>query len=49
MYCKGYDGGGIDGTYSDRVKDSVLSLKSDMGVDFAYPGSDVVPKVFRAC
>ncbi|EHN79283.1 glycoside hydrolase domain-containing protein [Streptomyces coelicoflavus] len=47
LYCKGYDGGGIDGTYSERVQDSVLSLKSDMGVDFAYPGGDVVPKVFK--
>ncbi len=47
LYCKGYDGGGIDGTYSERVQNSVLSLKSDMGVDFAYPGSDVVPKVFK--
>ncbi|MEU1573086.1 glycoside hydrolase domain-containing protein [Streptomyces collinus] len=47
LYCKGYDGGEIDGKYNDRVRDSVIQLKKDMGVDFAYPGSDVVPKVFK--
>lgn len=46
-YCKGYDGGEIDGKYNDRVRDSVIKLKKDMGVDFAYPGSEVVPKVFK--
>ncbi|MZF88698.1 glycoside hydrolase domain-containing protein [Streptomyces sp. SID5643] len=48
LYCKGYDGGGeIDGKYNDRVRDAVIQLKKDMGVDFAYPGGDVVPKVFK--
>ncbi|MEV5877548.1 glycoside hydrolase domain-containing protein [Streptomyces sp. NPDC052101] len=47
LYCKGYDGGEIDGKYNDRVRTSVIKLKQDMGVDFAYPGGDVTPKVFK--
>ncbi|MGW0499507.1 glycoside hydrolase domain-containing protein [Streptomyces sp. NPDC003007] len=47
LYCKGYDGGSIDGKYSDRVAASIAALKSDMGVSGAYPGSDLVPKVFK--
>ncbi|MFI2201652.1 glycoside hydrolase domain-containing protein [Streptomyces sp. NPDC020192] len=48
LYCKGYDGGDIDGKYSSRVQASVTKLKQDMGVDFAFPGSDVTPKVFKS-
>ncbi|CAL9529289.1 hypothetical protein SUDANB176_04017 [Streptomyces sp. enrichment culture] len=47
LYCKGYDGGSIDGQYSDRVAASVSSLKANMGVDSAYPGSSLEPKVFK--
>ncbi|ANW22259.1 glycoside hydrolase domain-containing protein [Streptomyces clavuligerus] len=47
LYCKGYDGGEIDGRYNSRVIASILKLKQNMGVDFAYPGSDLVPKVFK--
>ncbi|MGW6021186.1 glycoside hydrolase domain-containing protein [Streptomyces sp. NPDC055099] len=47
LYAKGYDGGGIDGKYSDRVASSVSRLKANMGVDTVYPGSDLVPKVFK--
>ncbi|MGW7303465.1 glycoside hydrolase domain-containing protein [Streptomyces sp. NPDC054829] len=47
LYCKGYDGGGIDGKYSDRVASAVTQLKQDMGVDGVYPGSDLTPKVFK--
>lgn len=48
LYCKGYNGGGIDGTYSSTVRESMIVLKRDMGVDFAYPGGDLVPKVFKS-
>lgn len=48
MYCKGYDGGDIDGTYNSRVKSGMSAMKSDMGVDTAFPGSDLTPKVFKA-
>lgn len=47
LYCKGYDGGDIDGKYSSRVQAAMVKLKSDMGVDGAYPGSDLTPKVFK--
>ncbi|MEU8817477.1 glycoside hydrolase domain-containing protein [Actinoplanes sp. NPDC048796] len=48
LYCKGYDGGGIDGIYSARVQASVASLKQDMGVAGAFPGGDLEPKVVKA-
>lgn len=48
LYCKGYDGGEIDGTYNSRVEAAVTNLKSDMGVAGVYTGSDVTPKVFKA-
>ncbi|MFI1730730.1 glycoside hydrolase domain-containing protein [Streptomyces acidicola] len=47
MYCKGYDGGDIDGTYNSRVEAGMSKLKTDMGVDIAFPGSDLTPKVFK--
>ncbi|WP_026248497.1 glycoside hydrolase domain-containing protein [Streptomyces sp. LaPpAH-108] len=47
LYCKGYDGGGIDGAFSSRVEASLTQLKADMGVDQAYPGSALTPKVFK--
>ncbi|WP_327674558.1 glycoside hydrolase domain-containing protein [Kitasatospora sp. NBC_00458] len=48
LYCKGYDGGGFDGTYNARVQAGVARLKLDMGVDGLMPGSDLTPKVFKA-
>lgn len=48
LYCKGYDGGEIDGIYNQRVKDAVRKLKLDMGVQLAFPGDGVTPKVFKA-
>ncbi|WP_329133422.1 DUF1906 domain-containing protein [Streptomyces sp. NBC_01476] len=47
MYCKGYDGGEIDGTYNDRVQSAMTELKADMGVAGTYPGADLTPKVFK--
>ncbi|MCX4857006.1 DUF1906 domain-containing protein [Streptomyces canus] len=47
LYCKGYDGGEIDGKYNERVQASMIKLKQDMGVDFAFPGSNLTPKVFK--
>ncbi len=48
LYCKGYDGGGIDGVYNARVEAAVIKLKHDMGVDAAFPGSSLEPKVVKA-
>lgn len=47
LYCKGYDGGEIDGIYNSRVKDAVAKLKANMGVDTVYPGSSLEPKVVK--
>ncbi|MEE1939618.1 glycoside hydrolase domain-containing protein [Streptomyces sp. TRM 70361] len=47
LYCKGYDGGEIDGIYNSRVQAAVTRLKQNMGVDSVYPGSDLTPKVFK--
>ncbi|MFC8591232.1 glycoside hydrolase domain-containing protein [Streptomyces atroolivaceus] len=47
LYCKGYDGGEIDGTYNDRVKDSVAALHKNMGVSVTYPGSALWPKTAK--
>ncbi|MEU7582278.1 glycoside hydrolase domain-containing protein [Streptomyces sp. NPDC041068] len=47
LYCKGYDGGDIDGKYNDRVKASVAKLHKNMGVDGTYPGSSLWPKVVK--
>lgn len=47
LYCKGYDGGEIDGQYNDRVKDAVVKLNQNMGVSGTYPGSALWPKVVK--
>ena len=47
LYCKGYDGGEIDGLYNARVKDAVAALKANMGVDTVYSGSSLEPKVVK--
>lgn len=48
LYCKGYDGGNIDGVYNSTVQASVTQLKSNMGVASVYPGSGLPPKVFKS-
>ncbi|WP_339134370.1 glycoside hydrolase domain-containing protein [Streptomyces sp. f51] len=48
MYCKGYDGGDIDGTFNSRVQSGISAMKLDMGVNGAFPGGDLTPKVFKA-
>ncbi|MFC4590356.1 glycoside hydrolase domain-containing protein [Sphaerisporangium corydalis] len=48
LYCKGYDGSGISGTYDLATGTAVAAVKTDMGVDGAFPAPGVVPKVLRA-
>jgi peptidoglycan hydrolase-like protein with peptidoglycan-binding domain len=48
LYCKGYDGGDIDGTYNARMASGVVKAKQNMGVAGIYPGDGVYPKVFKA-
>ncbi|WP_282692811.1 glycoside hydrolase domain-containing protein [Streptomyces sp. CC208A] len=47
LYCKGYDGGEIDGTYNARVRAAVTKLNENMGVSVTYPGSSLWPKVVK--
>lgn len=47
LYCKGYDGGEIDGVYNSRVSAAVTKAKQDMGVSSVWAGDDVTPKVFK--
>ncbi|MEU5439004.1 glycoside hydrolase domain-containing protein [Streptomyces sp. NPDC020719] len=47
LYCKGYDGGDIDGKYSSRVQAAVAKLNENMGVGGTYPGSSLWPKVVK--
>ncbi|CAL9396436.1 hypothetical protein SUDANB6_01367 [Streptomyces sp. enrichment culture] len=47
LYCKGYDGGEIDGTYNDRVKAAVTKLHQNMGVSTVYPGGSLWPKTTK--
>ncbi|WP_326698137.1 DUF1906 domain-containing protein [Streptomyces sp. NBC_01754] len=47
LYCKGYDGGDIDGTYNDRVRTAVARLHQNMGVAGTYPGSSLWPKTAK--
>nr|WP_202534789.1 glycoside hydrolase domain-containing protein [Streptomyces sp. SID3212] len=47
LYCKGYDGGVIDGTYNSRVQAAVVKLNQDMGLSATYPGSSLWPKVVK--
>lgn len=48
LYCKGYDGGDIDGTCNSRVSAAVTRIKDDMGVAGLFPADGIVPKVFKA-
>jgi peptidoglycan hydrolase-like protein with peptidoglycan-binding domain len=48
LYCKGYDGGDIDGLYNARVSAAVTKLKRNMGVSGVYPGDGITPKLFKA-
>ncbi|MFJ4869981.1 glycoside hydrolase domain-containing protein [Streptomyces sp. NPDC088757] len=47
LYCKGYDGGEIDGTYNSRVEAAVAKLHQNMGVDGIYPGGSLWPKTTK--
>ncbi|WP_282687147.1 MULTISPECIES: glycoside hydrolase domain-containing protein [unclassified Streptomyces] len=47
LYCKGYDGGDIDGVYNARVKAAVAKLHEDMGLSVTYPGSALWPKTAK--
>lgn len=46
LYCKGYDGGILDGKFSERVKGSVMEFQSDAGL--SNPDGIVNVVIFKA-
>jgi len=46
LYCKGYEGGALDGKFTDRVKGSVMEFQSDAGL--ANPDGVVNAVIFKA-
>jgi peptidoglycan hydrolase-like protein with peptidoglycan-binding domain len=48
LYCKGYNGSGIQGIFDSTTGNSIRLLKSNMGVAGIYEGEGVTPKVFKA-
>lgn len=46
LYCKGYEGGALDGKFTDRVKGSVMEFQSDAGL--ANPDGVVNAIIFKA-
>ncbi|MGP3946159.1 glycoside hydrolase domain-containing protein [Streptomyces sp. 6N106] len=47
LYCKGYNGGGIDGVFSSTVAGSITELMTDMGVAGVFEAGSLAPKVFK--
>ena len=48
LYCKGYDGGVLDGRYDARVSAAVALLKSRANVAGVFAADGVAPKLFKA-
>lgn len=48
LYCKGYDGGEINGSFDDRTAAGATKLKQNMGLDGVWPGEGLTPKVVKA-
>jgi len=48
LYCKGYDGDGIDGDWTDHLKDGIKALQADMGHSGTGLTGTASPKFFRA-
>ncbi|GAA0378095.1 glycoside hydrolase domain-containing protein [Streptomyces blastmyceticus] len=49
LYCKGYDGGDIDGKFNTRTQTSLGKIKGDMGVtDYYGTGSVIDAKALKA-
>lgn len=46
LYCKGYEGGALDGKFTDRVKGSVMEFQSDAGL--ANPDGIVNAVIFKS-
>lgn len=48
LYCKGYDGGGISGSFDDQTAAGAARMKQNMGLAGVWPGEGLTPKVVKA-
>ncbi|MFC6020237.1 glycoside hydrolase domain-containing protein [Plantactinospora solaniradicis] len=48
LYCKGYSGGNIDGSFDVATQTGLTSAVRNMGLPIVTVVTDVTPKVFRA-
>lgn len=48
LYCKGYEGGGITGTWSSKTTDGVKNLQADIGLTGTAVTGAVNTKLFKA-
>ena len=48
LYCKGYSGGGLDGTFNSSTQLGLTALNTDMGFYVNGLTASVTPKVFKA-
>jgi peptidoglycan hydrolase-like protein with peptidoglycan-binding domain len=48
LYCKGYNGGNIDGAFDRSTQAGLTAMARDMGLNPDALLTDVTPKVFRA-
>ncbi|EJO5349327.1 DUF1906 domain-containing protein [Clostridium botulinum] len=46
LFCKGYDGGGIDGNYTSRTSSGISNLKRDAGL--SDTSGSATPLIFKA-
>lgn len=46
LFCKGYDGGGIDGNYTSRTSSGISKLKRDAGL--SDTSASATPLIFKA-
>ncbi|WP_433723760.1 glycoside hydrolase domain-containing protein [Actinoplanes sp. CA-051413] len=48
LYCKGYSGGALDGSFDVDTQTGLTAIVRDMGLPITTIVSDVTPKVFKA-
>jgi len=48
LYCKGYSGGGLDGSFNTNTQLGLTSLNGDMGFSSGSLVTAVTPKMFKA-
>ncbi|MEA5454040.1 DUF1906 domain-containing protein [Sinomonas sp. JGH33] len=48
LYCKGYNGGDINGSFDSRTSAGAASMKANMGLLGLWPGGGITPKTMKA-